>query len=204
MTTKEQTKPPSLRTLQKRGVDLIQWYTSMEESKTAILKSLAEVVVDIRSQFRDESGDIDWQGNSWDYRKFMENLYDASGVPPDSKSNLQAALRYHVGNALRERVPTKELQRAGLLAASPRERMAAQRNEANAILRALGTHDGSREEVRHYWHQAIQAVDSVAAKLAHLNVDALPKREATSLARELDETITNLQAARVAVARRLA
>jgi hypothetical protein len=195
--------PPSLRTLKRHGLELIHRYTIVEESKTAILKNLAEVVVDIRSQFYDESGDVDWQGASYEYRKFMEALYDDAGIPPDSKSNLQAALRYHVGNALRERVTVSELERAGLLAASPKERMAAQRNEASALLRSLGTHDGTPDDVRNFWRQAIQAVDNVASKLAHLSPDHLHKREAVTVARELDETIAYLQAARRAVEKRL-
>lgn len=195
--------PPSLRTLKRRGVDLIQWYQSVEQSKTEILKTLAEVVVDIRSQFQDESGITDWRGNTWEYRRFMEDLYEKAGIPPDSKSTIQAALRYHVGNVLRSRVPRKELEAADLLATSPRERMASQRSEASAVLRALGTHTSDPASIRTYWRNATHAMESMSQRLAKLEVKNLPKREATAMARELDETIQHLNEVKATLAKRL-
>ena len=134
------------------GAALVRRWHQIEESKTAVLRELANVVVDIRSQFRYEGG-IDWAGRSWEYRQAITRMYAAAGIPPDSVSNIQGALRYHVGNALRERVAAEELEAAGLLAASPRERVASARSEAAALVSVLQA-DKAAEEAeargRHY------------------------------------------------------
>ena len=127
----------ALADLKREGVDLIQWWVQIEESKTEVLRRLATVVVGIRAQFRTEDGSPDWRGKTWDYRQFIGDMYGASGVPPDSASNIQAALRYHVGNLLREVVPGEDLAAAGLKESSPRDRMLAARQEIQALATAI-------------------------------------------------------------------
>lgn len=126
----------SLPTLLDTGAKLVrQWY-SIEESKTEVLRDLAVVVVDIRSRF-DHEGSKDWAGHSWDYRQAISGMYEAAGVPPDSVANVQGALRYHVGNVLRDRVSPEELEAAGLKVSSPRQRVASARSETAALVAAV-------------------------------------------------------------------
>lgn len=116
------------------GAQLVRAYAQVEETQTEILRRLALVVVKLRSYYRTGDGAVDWAGRSWDYRQTVERMYSEAGVPPDSAANVQAALRYHVGNALRELVEPEELASAGLLPTSPRQRLQAAREEAQAVL----------------------------------------------------------------------
>jgi hypothetical protein len=124
----------SVTDLSNAGTGLISFYTRLDETKTDVLKALAKVVVALRSHFRTTEGDVDWSGRSWDYRQTVSAMYEASGIPPDSESNIQASLRYHVGNPLREVVPAEQLESAGLLTKSPKERMTDVRAVTAAVL----------------------------------------------------------------------
>ena len=126
-----------LRTLETAGTDLISFYSHMEATRTEVLKALAKVVVLIRSKHRDDEGNIDWRGKTWDYRQAIGEMYERAGVPPDSQSGIQSALRYHVGNLIREVATPDELQAAGLLKDSPRDRLNEQRNLASHLWHTL-------------------------------------------------------------------
>lgn len=142
----------SLDELLDSGAALVRRWHQTEGPKTEVLRDLAHVVVDIRSRFRYE-GAPDWAGRSWKYRRAIAAMYAVAGVPPDAVANVQGALRYHVGNALRERVPAEELESAGLKAASPKERVASARSEAAAlvsVLRADKAAEDAEARGRHY------------------------------------------------------
>lgn len=126
----------SLDELLDTGAALVRRWHQTEESKTEVLRELAHVVVDIRSRYRYD-GAPDWAGRSWKYRRAIAAMYAVAGIPPDSVAHVQGALRYHVGNALRERVPAEELESVGLKAASPKERVASARSDAAALISVL-------------------------------------------------------------------
>lgn len=78
----------------------------------------AESIVSLRRQFKHE-GMPDWAGRSPGYRDLIERLYREAGVPSDSESNLQANLRYHIGNAIRRVAPPEDLEALGMTKAGP-------------------------------------------------------------------------------------
>lgn len=124
------------------GSGLIDFYARLEETKTDVLKAIAKVVVVLRSKFRTPDGDVDWGGRSWEYRTTVTEMYERAGIPPDSEQNVQASLRYHVGNLLRDVVDPHELEAVGLRTDSPKERTNAQRLEARALPGGAGCTDG--------------------------------------------------------------
>jgi hypothetical protein len=134
-------KKPSIDDLIHSGADLVRKWHRTEESRTDLLRELAEVVVDLRAAFGD------WSGHDWEYRQAITRLYEEAGVPTDSVASVQAALRYHVGNALRRRVAPEDLKAAGLMAASPRERIAAARVEVVNAAEAGGYRPSSGRTV---------------------------------------------------------
>lgn len=136
-----------LPTLENAGTGLIAFYTKMEDTRTEVLRALAKVVVLIRSKHRDDEGNPDWRGKTWDYRQAVGEMYARAGIPPSSQSNIQSALRYHVGNLMREVAPPEELEAAGLLTSSPKDRMNEQRNEIVHLWRTL-TPDEDSEVAR--------------------------------------------------------
>lgn len=82
----------------------------------------AEAIVGLRRHFRHE-GRPDWAGRSPEYRDLVERLYRQAGVPSDSESNMQANLRYHVGNVLRQVAPPEDLAALGMAVEGPLGRL---------------------------------------------------------------------------------
>lgn len=195
--------PPALPKLKEVGADLVHWWHSIEESKTIVLRKLAEVVVEIRSNFYDEETmQPDWRGKSWEYRQFMSELYESAGVPPASVAGVQSSLRYHVGNRLREVVPTDQLIRAGLLEESPKERMERQHNEATMILRLLDPKHviAGVEARRAAYRSIVDTTERLSERLGTIPVSALTKTQArealdhaTGLLKRWDEITDELK-----------
>ena len=50
----------------------------------------------------------------------MGQIYEGAQMPRERQDTFQAALRYHVGNLLRERADESELAAVGLTTTSPR------------------------------------------------------------------------------------
>lgn len=128
---------PSITTLQAHGTDLLRSYTEADAKRTQILRDLAKCVVGIRAQTMTGDGKTpDWAGQSQAYRDVIRAMYDDAGIPVDSASNVQAALRYHIGEVLREVVSPGALTKAGLATKGPKDR-ARTRNGEQATTAAL-------------------------------------------------------------------
>lgn len=98
---------------------------AVEEPGGTNNRAAAEAIIRLRSLF-DYEGRTDWAGRSGPYRDLIERLYREAGVPSDSESNMQANLRYHLGNLLRQTAPPEDLQALGMSTEGPlgRERVA--------------------------------------------------------------------------------
>jgi hypothetical protein len=134
---------------------LAEAYT-LNQSLTTAYKKFAGIVVDLRSRFRNSKDTApDWRGQTQAYRDAVAKMYEASGVPADSVDNMQAAIRYHIGNALRERLSAEDLAAAGLQAESPVER-ARQRNQ-----RAAASGDDLPEDEEEWFQDTITTLKSM-------------------------------------------
>lgn len=107
--------------LEEKGIRLFSDY--LERKRTDDLRALATVVVEMRRQFTTKDGDPDLGGRTEGYRQSIAHVYARAGIPEEEMDTVQAALRYHVGNELRERFSAEELARAGLSSISPKERL---------------------------------------------------------------------------------
>lgn len=85
-------------------------------------RRVADLLVEMRSRTLNSDGSPDWSGHSFAYRDAVASIYASAGLPPDGQSSIKASIRYHVGNALRERVNAEELEDAGLIVETPRQR----------------------------------------------------------------------------------
>src|SRR4051794_5299906 len=94
------------------GVKVLRRY--LTDHRTDHLKQLAEIVIQLRSAHTLEDGRTDWSGRSPAYRQSMADIYTRARVPPEKLDTVQAALRYHVGNLLRDRAKDEELGAVGL------------------------------------------------------------------------------------------
>lgn len=89
--------------------------------RAPLLRRAAGHLVELRGLYTTRDGDPDWRGQSWAYRQAVGEVYAEAGLEPDDP--LKVALRYHIGNALREDLTEEQLEHAGLTLKPPRERM---------------------------------------------------------------------------------
>lgn len=85
-------------------------------------RRVADILVEMRARTLTPEGRPDWGGNSYAYRDSVAGIYSGAGLPADGQASIKASIRYHVGNALRERVNAEELTDAGLIVDTPRQR----------------------------------------------------------------------------------
>lgn len=97
--------------------------------RTAKYRQVADLLIDLRALHTAPDGSPDWAGRSFDYRAAVRDIYSLAGLSSDSSDPHKAALRYHIGNALRERLTPDQLEEAGLTKANPRDRQLARHLE---------------------------------------------------------------------------
>ncbi|MER5501364.1 hypothetical protein ABT096_29745 [Streptomyces sp. NPDC002561] len=113
-----------------RGSAYAREYARIQGQQTTLLKNLAVVIVSLRIQ----RGDL--RGASHEYRQIVADMYRAAGIDPDNSTNLQSAVRWHIGNLLRRAATPRELERADLKPTSPLERLQDARKVDAAIVKA--------------------------------------------------------------------
>lgn len=124
-----------LNDLQKTAVEALRGYTTADEGdRTRRLRDTAEAFVGAREHFFTRDGDPDWLGRSFAYRSWIRETMALAGITGADLSTIQAAIRYHTGNVLRNRLDPDTLEDLGLRSAGPRERSAEQRERVNASL----------------------------------------------------------------------
>ena len=139
----------SLPVLTDHAVYLVRAYAQLEHVGTAVLKSLAAVLVAIRLDFDDPGG------TSYAYTQHAASIYREAGIPPSDKDRTQSAVRYHISAILRSTVPQAEIVSLGLKPKSAQERQRDRRKTTSALVssaRAAHTaeqltpsEDGTRE-----------------------------------------------------------
>lgn len=146
--------------------------TAEGQERTRLLRRVADLLVDLRALHTDQDGLPDWRGKTYAYRDLVNDIYSGAGLPKDSGDTTKTALRYHVGNALRDRLSAEELAEVGLSALDPRDRQqhrraaldAAEMQDAplligNVHLYARRLDDASMKGVTH--HDLARVEDSI-------------------------------------------
>lgn len=152
------------------------------QRRSMLLRDLAAALLDLREHFITESGDPDWRGRTWDYRAAVRELYSRAGVPAAEASALQAATRYHIGNALRERLSPEQLEDLGLGKPGPRERVKSAHEARSAAIAALKGDGDDPDALR-----TIAAVWALVSRLAPERVAALRERDRAAARKLLGE-----------------
>jgi hypothetical protein len=124
---------PDLTTLRAHLIQLLRRYQVTDpDGRTAILRELAEDLVSVRSHFGRADGSPDWKGGSHPYRVFVRDLFGEADVSKSQQAGIQAAIRYHVGAVLRQRLDADALAEYGLIPQTPRQRSADRRHARTA------------------------------------------------------------------------
>lgn len=103
--------------------------TAAAPDRTRLLREVADLLVDLRALHTGTDGETDWAGKSYAYRDAVRDIYAGAGLPSEGSDSTKTALRYHIGNALRDRLSPDELEAAGLSRLDPRDRQAKRRAE---------------------------------------------------------------------------
>jgi hypothetical protein len=128
MTTDDAANAREILSLQRAATRSLRKAIDAEgHDRTHHLRATADLLVDLRALHEGADGGVDWRGKSFAYRDLVRSIYAAAGLPPESGDTTKTALRYHVGNALRERLTPDELDEVGLSALDPRDRQASRR-----------------------------------------------------------------------------
>ncbi|WP_030962667.1 hypothetical protein [Streptomyces sp. NRRL S-378] len=106
----------------------------MKDVEKTLLRSIAVVLVALRSRCIGTDGRTDWVGRSADYRGKAQELYRQANIPEDSQDTIQGAVRYHIGNILRDELSAEELEDYGLKTLSPVARGRERRASRAAIV----------------------------------------------------------------------
>lgn len=130
--------PRNVATLVKKAADLLGEYMRNGRTRTDLLKRAAAVIVELRSQFALDDGRVDWSGRSHPYRKAIAAVYRGADIGADDLDTVQSALRYHIGNLLRERAEDEDLEAVGLTLTSPKQRIGRNRNIVAALAGSVG------------------------------------------------------------------
>ena len=164
-------------------------YTDDPGVRAACYRNAAEVFVTAREHFLTAAGEPDWTGKTYDYRTWNGGVWAASGASGDARRQAQAAVRYHVGNVLRERLDAATLEALGLRVESPRERSVEQRAERSALLRSVtGSSSGFRGV------DALRALTSAQALVDRADLSGLDAEERRAAKRAVSALLERLDA----------
>ncbi|GAA1064686.1 hypothetical protein [Streptomyces asiaticus] len=112
-----------------RGAAYASEYAQIEHKPEMLVRNIAVVNVALRRQHDD------MRGRTRAYREDVAQIYRAAGIGPNVVDRMQQAVRYHVGNILRDELSPEELRDLDLHTSSPLERA----RGARAVTSALAT-----------------------------------------------------------------
>ena len=155
-----------LNELQNEAVTALREY--QRTRGTECLRTVAGAFVSAREHFYTRDGAPDWLGATHAYRQWTREAYDRAGTPEAELSRLQASVRYHVGNLMRERLDPDEVADLGLREASPRERAVEKRERTSETLNLFGGGYPITER-----DEALTALSVLAVTLRRIAPDAV-------------------------------
>lgn len=165
--------PSEVPELRRATLLLLRRYNAApDEEATALFRSIAECLVEVRGKFSRPDGSPDWKGHTWAYRSFVRDLYDDAGIQRAEQPRIQAAVRYHIGSVLRERLDDATLAEYELIPKSPRERSQDRRGNRTALLNALTAREVSGGSLL-----ALSAAYTLLSKLSLDDLETLDGRE---------------------------
>jgi hypothetical protein len=102
--------------------------------RTPLYRDLAAHTVALREHFLTAQGTPDWIGRTSAYRHTVRDLYSAADYTPEEADGVQSAIRYHIGNLVREVLHPEALEDLGLDEISPLERARETRRDQTILL----------------------------------------------------------------------
>jgi hypothetical protein len=129
---------PSLQDLEDTIISALRSYVAAGLNGTEHLRTAADTAVAAREHFFTAEGEPDWLGRTHAYRVWIREVYSKAGVRPETLTKIQAAVRYHVSAALREKISEEAREDLGLRAETARERSAEKHGRNVEVLSIFG------------------------------------------------------------------
>ncbi|MFD0044759.1 hypothetical protein ACFVGV_06165 [Pseudarthrobacter scleromae] len=165
----------SLNDIQIAAINSLRNYLKgAEDEKTAHLRAVATSFVDARQHFFTPQGEPDWLGRTHAYRTWVRETMRLADVQQSNLTTVQAAIRYHIGNIVRERMDADTIQGLGLRSSSPKQRSVEKRGRHSEVLNIFG--NGGAEIVDP--DEIVVAVGMMEAALARMSVEAIAGMDA--------------------------
>ncbi|OZV74756.1 hypothetical protein CA850_29705 [Micromonospora echinospora] len=147
------------------------------ERKTQLYREAAEATFALREHFdvgKDGKPEPDWSGRSREYREFIRSLYVKTGYDRDDAKTVQTAIRFHVGNLVRDRLSPEVVEDLGLKPEHATDRMKDYRRVRSAVVATAreSASSGNPDALR-----ALAAAHVVLSKVSTAEVAALSGRE---------------------------
>ncbi|UJQ86815.1 hypothetical protein PQE16_gp25 [Arthrobacter phage Reedo] len=167
-----------------------------DTERTGLLREAARYFADAREHFFTREGEVDWLGRTHAYRLWVREVMGSANVPGDETTSLQAALRYHTGNILREKLDDETLDSLGLKKSSPRERSVEKRERTSGTLNLFGGGAEISDPA-----DIVRACALIEAALKRVNADtvasfpAKTRREVSAALRAVAERALDLASA---------
>lgn len=155
---------------------------------TEDLRAVATRFVEAREHFYTKEGEPDWTGRTYAYRRWVREVMTSANTPPESLATVQAAIRYHVGNILRDRLDAEALAVLGLRPESPRERSVEKRA---AITEQLAIFSGGAE-ITHA-DEVLGAITAIDAAVRRIKLSELSPSERRSALDALGDVTRHLR-----------
>jgi hypothetical protein len=152
------------------------------EYDTAEMHAAADALVDMRMLYTNRDGQPDLKGASFEYRRAVSDGLADAGVEAGRRSQVMAALRYHVGNRVRARFTQEQLADYGLNSHSPHDRQRAEREMIAGIVRVA---TNPRAEVTEP-EEAVKTAQMAAQMLENIKLKRLTKADRKALELQLE------------------
>lgn len=141
--------------------------TNGETYGTPDMIAAAEDLIAIRRTFTRRDGLPDLTGGSYAYRRTVAEVLTEAGVSSEQRPRVQATLRYHIGNLLREQLSPEEIEQFGLVKESPREASARARDHRGRMWAAMSDPEDSVTDPE----AAVERLLAAGNLIATINVD---------------------------------
>lgn len=165
----------SLPDIQRAATEAIaRAIAASDATRTELLKEAARNFINARAHFFTREGEPDWLGRTYAYRTWVREVMSAAHVPGNEVSSLQAAIRYHSGNLLRERLDGDEIEDLGLRKESPRERSIEKRSRTSNMLGIFsgGAEISDAEEIQ----AACAMIEAALARVNAATIKGMPTK----------------------------
>lgn len=174
----DKTPPRALPEIQREAVATLRRLSEVAEGeRPEILRTMAGLFVASRAHFLTADGSPDWRGRSAAYRGWVQEVLSDANVASESRTNLLAAIRYHVGFALREQLDADTLDDLGFLPTSPLERSQAKRDRYSETIRLFG-HGGGPIDDAVTILAAVKMIDGALSRVRLGGLRAADRRRA--------------------------